>query len=54
MSVLLDYMLEVVVEASPSFGSSAKLYQESDANVVIVNDSDLWPYLGVLFLLRLL
>ena len=26
------------------------LYQESDANVVIANDSDLWPYLGVILM----
>ena len=30
------------------------LWQECDADVVIASDSDLWPYLGVLIISRLL
>jgi len=51
MTVLLDYMLEVAIEESLSWIERLSCsMQECEADVVIANDSDLWPYLGVLLL----
>jgi hypothetical protein len=55
MTVLLDYMLEVVIKSICGLWIGCLiLWQECDADVVIANDSDLWPYLGVILISSLL
>ena len=49
-------MLEVVIIGGHlAFGPNAHIYnchtfQESDADIVIANDSDLWPFLQVILI----